>query len=237
MSQQVLELAQQGNADAIAFLLNRTLKPQGIEAKVANSDARLQILLEGLDTPDETHMVNLVTQGVQKLQIATINQLHIYGKQTGVKEAAWKRSFQQQDMGLTEVSLGEAATDDFGQGNLLALAREGDRTALQTYVEQVVTELLTQAREQRPAPLEGEEVIVHADPQVFLELQETLLKVTIETTEFLDGPAFSADLGKKLNLIASPTVKAFELYKRKHAAAQPFFIQRLVLDQSLQSRL
>ncbi|OUC13948.1 MAG: hypothetical protein B0A82_14255 [Alkalinema sp. CACIAM 70d] len=237
MSQQVLELAQQGNADAIAFLLNRTLKPQGIEAKVANSDARLQILLEGLDTPDETRMVSLVTQGVQKLQIATVSQLHIYGKQTGGKETAWKRSFQQDSTGLTEVNLEEAATDDFGQGNLLALAREGDLNALQTYVEQAVEDLLIQARALRPAPTDEEEVITHADPKVFLALEETLLQVTIETTEFLDGPAFSADLGKKLNMIASPAVKAFELYKRKHSAAQPFFIQRLVLDQSLQSRL
>ncbi|MGI0493021.1 hypothetical protein ACN4EG_14660 [Alkalinema pantanalense CENA528] len=237
MSQQVLELAQQGNADAIAFLLNRTLKPQGIEAKVANSDARLQVLLEGLDIPDETRMVSLVTQGVQKLQIATVNQLHIYGKQTGVKETAWKRSFQQDATGLTELTLDEVATDDFGQGNLLALAREGDLNALQTYVEQAVQELLTQARALRPALADNEEIITHADPQVFLVLEETLLQVTIETTEFLDGPTFSADLGKKLNMIASPAIKAFELYKRKHSAAQPFFIQRLVLDQSLQSRL
>lgn len=237
MSQQVLELAQQGNADAIAFLLNRTLKPQGIEAKVANQEGRLQILLEGLDLPDESRMVALVTQGIQKLQVPALEMLQIYGKQTGSAENTWKRWFEVTPDGLNEVAATETGADDFGQGDIRLRAREGNLEALQAYVEEVVDELLIQARSLRPVESDPEVAPVNTDHKVKLELEDSLLKVTIETREFLDGPKFAAELGKKLNVIASANVKEFELYKQKTPSLPPFFIQRLTLDPSLQGRV
>jgi hypothetical protein len=67
----------------------------------------------------------------------------------------------------------------------------------------------------------------------FVELDESgLLTVTIETQQFLDGPAFAADLGGELNAISSPRVKEVALYKRKTATAQPFLIKQMTLATS-----
>jgi hypothetical protein len=65
----------------------------------------------------------------------------------------------------------------------------------------------------------------------FVALDEAgLLTVTIETKQFLDGPAFAADLGQRLNMIASLRVKEVALYKRKTATAQPFLIKQMKLQ-------
>jgi hypothetical protein len=48
----LLELAKQGNAKAIATLINRQLQPKGITAKAAFKDGCLQIMLESAHISD-----------------------------------------------------------------------------------------------------------------------------------------------------------------------------------------
>jgi hypothetical protein len=216
MSEQVLELAQQGNADAIAALMNRSLKVQGITAKVATHTDRLQVLLEGLDIPAERHVVGFVTQGVQKLNLTQFTVLQIYGKQLGQADPAWVQAFAVSAAGINPAADPALAQEPFGEQDVRILARQGNLPAIQTFVTAAI-----------------------ANPElgVKVELNGTALKVLIITSEFLDGATFASHLGKKLNAIASPTLQTFELHKQKSPEANPFMIQRMTLDQSLAGRI
>jgi hypothetical protein len=216
MSEQILELAQQGNADAIAALLNRTLKAQAITAKVATRPDCLQVMLEGLDIPTERQMVPFITQGVQKLNLPNVKVLQIFSKRLDQAEAAWVKAFALSADGVTPIEDAEIAKATFGEQDLRILARQGDLTAIQAFVTQAID---------------------NPDFGVNIELNDTTLKVVIITTEFLDGSAFASHLGKKLNAIASPVVQNFELHKQKTPEANPFMIQRVTLDQSLAGRI
>lgn len=69
MSQLDLEnLAQQGDPDAIASLLNQTFEPKGITAKAAIKNNGLHVIVEAIDTPDKQDSVVIIRQLVTRLQ-------------------------------------------------------------------------------------------------------------------------------------------------------------------------
>ncbi|MEB3293978.1 MAG: hypothetical protein VKJ24_12540, partial [Synechococcales bacterium] len=228
---QVLEQAQQGNPDAIAALINRQTKPQGVDAKAARKENRLQILLEGLDLPNE-RLSTMVSQGVHKLGLNTI--LQVYGRQVGQETMAWIKAFQISPEGVDGIEDEIILQECFGEGDPKVLARQGDLTAIRQYIEQSVAPYLEEQAAKFAAEGEAEAKVQY---EIQAELEDGLLRATIMTNVFLDGPAFAAFLGKKLNAIASPIVKEFELYKQKNPSLPPFFIQKATLDPSLQSRL
>ncbi len=215
MSESILELAQKGNADAIAALMNRSLKVQGITAKVATYTDRLQVLLEGLDVPAERHVVPFVTQGIQKLNLTNVAVLQIYGRQLGQTDPAWVQAFAVSAEGINPAEDAALAQEPFGEQDIRILARQGNLSAIQTFVAQAID---------------------NPELEVQVELNGTALKVLVMTSEFLDGATFASNLGKKLNAIASPTLQTFELHKQKSPESNPFMIQRLTLDPSLAGR-
>jgi hypothetical protein len=216
MAEAILELAQKGNADAIAALLNRSLKVQGITAKVATHTDRLQVLLEGLDIPAERDVVPFITQGMQKLNLTTVKVLQIYGQQLGQTAPAWVQAFVCSAEGINPAEDLALTQEPFGEQDLRLLARQGDWNAIQTFVTQAID---------------------NPEFEVSVELNGTALKVLVMTSEFLDGATFASNLGKKLNAIASPTLQTFELHKQKSPESNPFMIQRVTLDQSLAGRI
>jgi hypothetical protein len=87
-----LELAKQGNPQAIASLLNRNLQPKGITVKVASKPGGvLQILLEAAQAPDAKEMSAFIQQGMAKLQPAGVRSLVIFSKSTGEDIPNWSR--------------------------------------------------------------------------------------------------------------------------------------------------
>ena len=106
--------------------------------------------------------------------------------------------------------------EPFGEQDLRILARQGNLTAIQTFVS---------------------EAIANPELDVKVGLDGTVLKVIVITSEFLDGATFASHLGKKLNAIASPLLQTFELHKQKAPESNPFMIQRMTLDQSLAGRV
>jgi hypothetical protein len=56
-----------------------------------------------------------------------------------------------------------------------------------------------------------------------------VVKVTIQTSEFMDGQAFSSDFGNQMNEIASKQVREVELYKRKSEKTPPFLVKKMSL--------
>lgn len=83
------QLAQQGNVNAIATLMNRALQPKGITAKVQLKGNCLQVMLESTPIPDQQWCVTWITAGMRRLAIPSIRSLRIYGRQKGDDFPAW----------------------------------------------------------------------------------------------------------------------------------------------------
>jgi hypothetical protein len=85
----VLELAKQGDPQAIATLMNRTLHTQGMNARVARQGDRLLIMTEADHVPNRMVMTNFVRNGINGLELDSIRLIRILGKKTGDDQAAW----------------------------------------------------------------------------------------------------------------------------------------------------
>ncbi len=89
--QNVLELAKNGNADAISALMNRSLKQREITAKVIRKDNSLRIMLEANEVPNQSRLVEFVSHGIRNLKVAGINRLELFGRQVGDDVPAWSQ--------------------------------------------------------------------------------------------------------------------------------------------------
>jgi hypothetical protein len=89
----LLSLARQGNGNAIATLINQSLQPQGIVARVVlKPDGTLKVLLESATLPDEQVLVPFVQQGIAALELAQVATLQIIGRIQGAPTPAWTRT-------------------------------------------------------------------------------------------------------------------------------------------------
>jgi len=92
MSQQnLLELAKQGDVNAIATLINQALQPQGITAKASIKNGCLQIMLEAQPAPDQQVIVSLIYDKLVSLDINSFNRVKIYGRETGDDFPDWQQ--------------------------------------------------------------------------------------------------------------------------------------------------
>ncbi|MEH2346767.1 MAG: hypothetical protein V7K55_01965 [Nostoc sp.] len=105
----ILELAKQGDVEAIASLMNRHLHPKGIAAKVAFQDAWLEVTLESAQVPNQQILVAFIRKGLTGLGAASIESVKIYGQQTGKKFPAWTKEF---NLGIIEAELEEVDNEN-----------------------------------------------------------------------------------------------------------------------------
>lgn len=124
MSQQsILELAKQGDPNAIAVLLNKSLNSKGISAEVTRERTLLKVIVESSRIPEQANLVRFVQTDLLRLRIPDVDALEISGQQTGTDAIAWKQ----------KVSLGPAqsVTDQERQPgqNFLSSLPETERQA------------------------------------------------------------------------------------------------------------
>jgi hypothetical protein len=223
---QALEQAQKGDPKAIAALMNRHLTPQGVAVQVAMFGDTIQVLLDGIDVPNQPQMTTFVTTGLQKLGTPEMANLQIFGKRTGETEATWVAAFAKQEDVWTPIEAVDGAA--FGAGDRKLLARQGNTEAIAQFVDAAIQELMADTGDRVT-----EEATDATPIESFVHLDENgLLNVTIQTTQFLDGPAFAAQFGTKMNAIASNAVREVALYKRKTAEASPFLIKQMTLHRA-----
>ncbi|MEH2252194.1 hypothetical protein [Nostoc sp.] len=98
----ILELAKQGDAKAIASLMNRHLHPKGITAKVAFKDASLEVILESAEVPNQQILFAFICKGLTVLGAASVERVKVYGQQTAKEFPAWSKEF---DLGIPESKL------------------------------------------------------------------------------------------------------------------------------------
>jgi hypothetical protein len=87
-----LKLARQGNARAIATLMNHSLKSKGITARASLQEECLWVVLEGNPTPRRRDMVRFVQSGVSRLEMPSLKVVRIYGMRTGQTVPAWSEA-------------------------------------------------------------------------------------------------------------------------------------------------
>jgi hypothetical protein len=207
---QVLELAKQGDTAALSALMNRHLKAQGVTAQIDQNASGLRIRLEGLDTPDQRRMSAMLTQGIQQLGLEA--NVQILGFQMGAMTPAWSASYAISENGITSIELpdpAQVASGNLSPEDCKRLAKQGNLAALQKFVEGAL------ADKPKLTP--------------YVEFADGVVKVTIETTEFMDGQAFAADFGKAMNDVASKQVRELEIYKRKSEKTMPFLVKKMTL--------
>ena len=92
--QDVIAQAKQGNPKALAAIINQSLKPKNITAKVGLKDGCLQVLLESAEVPNQQATVSFIRKGLLKLEIESINTVKVYGRQNGEETPAWNQTFE-----------------------------------------------------------------------------------------------------------------------------------------------
>lgn len=84
------ELLKQGDPNAIASSINRTLKPKGINADVTRDNGCLHIILEADKVPDQMVLVDFIRTGMTKLGLESIHTVKVYGRRTGDGSPTWE---------------------------------------------------------------------------------------------------------------------------------------------------
>ncbi|MEG4242626.1 SHOCT domain-containing protein [Microcoleus sp. MON2_D6] len=131
----ILELAKQGDAKAIALLLNRQLQAKGITAAASLKDGCLQVMLEAAEAPSQQVLAPWVSKSIAGLGAASIEKVKVYGRQTGAKVPAWSQEFEGagQKLPVANVTEERASSSDNTESNQLSLkerAKLGDVDAI-----------------------------------------------------------------------------------------------------------
>jgi YVTN family beta-propeller protein len=85
----LVQLAQAGNAEAIAILMNATLQAIGVQARVVLRERVLHVLLESERPLAKTPCVEFIRRGVTRLGIAWLSSAFVYSRVVGQQDPAW----------------------------------------------------------------------------------------------------------------------------------------------------
>ncbi|MEG4341959.1 CapA family protein [Microcoleus sp. A003_D6] len=93
MSQQdILNLAKEGDARAIAFLIGQALQSFGVTAKASREHDSVHLLLEAEQLPAEEACLRVAVKGLQRLQPDNVYSVTIYGRRSGQQLPAWTQT-------------------------------------------------------------------------------------------------------------------------------------------------
>jgi len=87
--QNILAAAKQGNPQAIAALMNRSLAAKGLTVKTQMTEDCLHIMLQAEVVPNQPVIVAYVTKGIKGLEVTGVKSLVIYGRQQGADFPDW----------------------------------------------------------------------------------------------------------------------------------------------------
>jgi hypothetical protein len=116
----LLELAKQGDEEAIASVMNHLLKDKGIAAKAVQKDDCLMVILVSDQAPEQTSSVEFIHKVMMKLEIESIKSVRVYGKQAGQPSTAWMKTLNLTSK--TEESKKKATSESLSQGHLKAIS-------------------------------------------------------------------------------------------------------------------
>lgn len=88
-----VELAKQGNAGAIAAIINRSLQSRGISVTGKVASKCLTLAVESQEVPNQEFVVDYIKKGIQSLKPQAIDRVIIQGKVKGKVHPVWRDSF------------------------------------------------------------------------------------------------------------------------------------------------
>lgn len=91
--QKTLELAKQGNPQAIKVLMNQSLQSKGITVKVGLKNNCLMVIAESQTLPDKSFLVNFIRQGVADLKPASVQRVVVQAHTLGNSTPVWRTGF------------------------------------------------------------------------------------------------------------------------------------------------
>lgn len=92
--QKILQLAKQGNLQAVAVVLNRHLIAEGVHIKVKANNRSLQILLKAPEGTNQTAVLQILQQQMVNLQTSAFDIVKIYTPLPGTQTANLVHSFE-----------------------------------------------------------------------------------------------------------------------------------------------
>ncbi|MEE3717167.1 hypothetical protein V2H45_10455 [Tumidithrix elongata RA019] len=118
MTQQlsILELAKQGDAAAIAALINRSLQPKGIVAQASMERDCLRVVLLSAQVPNQKSVVELIHRGMVILQVESVKKVRISARKAENNALVWESEFSLVSPAVSSLSIpAENTTTLLGQ--------------------------------------------------------------------------------------------------------------------------
>jgi hypothetical protein len=79
----LIQLAKQGNAQAIADIISYLMQSQGVSAKAALKEGVLELIVEASQVPAGQQSVAQIYKIIHQTQLILLKKIRIYGKKTG----------------------------------------------------------------------------------------------------------------------------------------------------------
>ncbi|MGD1849902.1 MAG: hypothetical protein ACFCBU_04640 [Cyanophyceae cyanobacterium] len=103
-----LERAKQGDPDAIAYLMRRSLQSKGIEVSAQEEGDTLLVTLEGAQPVNREAVVAFIRKGMMELDISSLRSVQVDWRQQGSLLSEWTE----------EIPLNDGGGADFGSAGL-----------------------------------------------------------------------------------------------------------------------
>ncbi|MEM1172317.1 MAG: hypothetical protein AAGJ08_25375 [Cyanobacteria bacterium P01_H01_bin.35] len=93
-SNNLRELAKQGDPKVISSIINHSLQKKGIDVQVTKDNDSLEVTLESDQISNQqASLVEFIRTGIEKLGVESINSVRVYGVQTGDSTPVWEEQF------------------------------------------------------------------------------------------------------------------------------------------------
>ncbi|NES04441.1 MAG: hypothetical protein F6K22_17355 [Okeania sp. SIO2F4] len=93
-SNNLRELAKQGDPKVISSIINHSLQKKGINVQVTKDNDSLEVTLESDQVSNQqASLVEFIRTGIVKLGVESINTVKVYGVQTGDDTPVWEEEF------------------------------------------------------------------------------------------------------------------------------------------------
>lgn len=211
----LLEKAKQGDAKAIAVLMNRQLQPKGITVKTALKDECLQVILESSTVPSQNALVGWLRKSMTSLGSPPIKRIKVYGRQIGNEFPAWSEEFNipPQPLSVSDLTDSQSVSSKVSttpkQLTLQERAREGDSEA--------ITLLLNRALQDNSMRAKA-------------SLTNKKLQVMVESAEIPDETIAVELIGKEIKNLNLKDIEIVNIYGRQSGDDFPAWSQNLKID-------
>jgi hypothetical protein len=230
-------LARQGDERAIAHLINRSLQPKGITARVVHHNGHLRVLLESQAVPSQSVLAPYIYQGIVALQIFGLKTIGVVARQPGAATPAWSQTF----------------TLDADANQVSPSAQPTLVTANSTPAAAVIATAATVAAPSAPsfdspdeastgsrvdlAEVEAERIarqlnqsLATPDLSLTVEVGDRSLKVTAKTDQLLEADVFAKTLQEALSDLNLEGVETVQIYKQKLRGTMAYQLKEFPLQ-------